>query len=112
MPAGPVPLAALPEAALFGYGERLFRAGYAWEAHAVWEELWRAAARGAPEREALRAFIQLAAAALKKDLGEAAASRKLVARARRTLGGIGGGPGAAAVAARFSDLREAAGLPS
>ena len=85
LPAPRIPLAALLDSPLFGYGERLFRAGYFWEAHAVWEELWRAARARTPEKEALRAFIQLAGAALKRDLDNPAGRRKLLAAARRSL---------------------------
>ncbi len=114
LPAAPVPLAALPDARLFRYGEALFRARYWWEAHAVWEELWRAAPRGedgeAPEREALRAFIQLAAAALKQELGGLRGCRKLLDAARSGMERTGGGEAAAALAERFEGLRVHAGL--
>ena len=111
LPARPVPLAALPDAPLFRYGEELFRARYWWEAHAVWEELWRSAPRAeggeTPEREALRAFIQLAAAALKQELGGLRGSRKLLDAA---LSGMERAGGAGALAQRFEALRAHAGL--
>ncbi len=109
-------MAALLDAALFDYGERLLRAGYAWEAHAVWEELWRAAKASAegnqtPESEALRAFIQLAAAALKHELGNAAGSRKLLAAAARSLHRADrGGRAAERIERRFRELSTACGL--
>lgn len=116
LPAEPVPLDALPDARLFRYGEALFRAGYWWEAHAVWEELWQAAPRGegaeTPEREALRAFIQLAAAALRRELGGLRGSRKLLDAA---LGGMERAERQGEVAAlrrRFERLRVDAGLPA
>ena len=114
LPVDPVPLAALPDARLFRYGEELFRARYWWEAHAVWEELWRAAPRGedaeTPEREALRAFIQLAAAALRQELGGHRGSRKLLGAALSGMERAGRGGAAAALAERFDGLRAQAGL--
>ena len=114
LPAEPVLLAALSEARLFRYGEELFRARYWWEAHAVWEELWRAAPRGeageTPERETLRAFIQLAAAALKQDLGVPRGSRRLLDAARSGMERAGREKGAGALARRFEGLRVEAGL--
>lgn len=114
LPARPVPLAALPDAPLFRYGEELFRARYWWEAHAVWEELWRAAPRGedgeTPEREALRAFIQLAAAALKQELGGDRGSRKLLGAALSGMERAGRGGEAGVLAERFEALRAHAGL--
>ena len=114
LPANPVPLAALPDARLFRYGEELFRARYWWEAHAVWEELWRAAPRGedaeTPEREALRAFIQLAAAALRRELGGRRGSRKLLDAALSGMERAGRAGEAAPLAERFERLRADAGL--
>ena len=114
LPAEPVPLPALPDARLFRYGEELFRARYWWEAHAVWEELWRAASRGeggeSAEREALRAFIQLAAAALKQELGGRRGSRKLLGAALSGMERAGGAGAAGALAQRFEALRAHAGL--
>ena len=114
LPAAPVPLAALPDTPLFGYGEELFRARYWWEAHAVWEELWQAAPRGedreTPEREALRAFIQLAAAALRQELGGHRGSRKLLAAALSGMERAGRGSETGALVRRFEELRAHAGL--
>ena len=114
LPAEPVPLAALPADRLFRYGEALFRAGYWWEAHAVWEELWQAAPRGedaeTPEREALRAFIQLAAAALRQELGGHRGSRKLLDAALSGMDRADRGGGAGVLARRFEGLRAHAGL--
>lgn len=112
LPAEPVSLAALPDAALFRYGEQLFRAGYWWEAHAVWEELWRAAAPKTPERAVLRAFIQLAAAALREALGGRRGSRKLLAAARRGMEAAEGREEAAALWSRFEALGGQTGLAS
>ena len=114
LPAAPVPLAALPHTPLFRYGEELFRACYWWEAHAVWEELWQAAPRGeeaeTAEREALRAFIQLAAAALKQELGGHRGSRKLLDAALSGMERARGAGATGALAQRFEALRAHAGL--
>jgi hypothetical protein len=65
----------------FLFGIDLFNAGYFWEAHAFWEQLW--AAERAPEmRRFLRALVQTSAACLKASMGEKAGARKLVDRAR------------------------------
>lgn len=114
LPAEPIPLEAIPDDRLFSYGEELFRAAYWWEAHAVWEELWRAAPRAEdrepPEREVLRAFIQLAAAALRKELGGSRGSRKLLKAALSGMERAGRRPESAALRRRFESLRADAGL--
>ena len=92
----------------------MFRAAYWWEAHAVWEELWQAALRGedgeTPEREVLRAFIQLAAAALRKELGGLRGSRKLLNAALRGIERADCRGEAAILPLRFERLRADAGL--
>lgn len=92
----------------------MFRARYWWEAHAVWEELWQAAPRGedgeTPEREVLRAFIQLAAAALKQELGGLRGRRKLLDAALSGMERARRGGEAGALAERFEGLRAHAGL--
>lgn len=112
LPAAPIPLTALSQAPLFLYGERLFRADYWWEAHAVWEELWRAAPPATPERAVLRAFIQLAAAALKQELGSPRGSRKLLVAAHRHLEQAACHKEAGVLPERFRMLRSVAGVPS
>ncbi len=46
-------------------GIELFNAGYYWEAHEVWEELWHACGRKGTTADVLRALIKLAAAGVK-----------------------------------------------
>jgi hypothetical protein len=46
-------------------GIDLFNAGYYWEAHEVWEELWHACGRRGTTADLLRALIKLAAAGVK-----------------------------------------------
>ena len=64
---------------------QLCEAGYFWEAHAVWEELWRAVPAQSAASHLLRALIQRAAAALKRELGNPAGATKLLAKANASL---------------------------
>ena len=50
----------LPEAEVLRRGAELFDAGLLWEAHEVWEEVWRRRA-GQPDRDFLKGIIQAAA---------------------------------------------------
>jgi uncharacterized protein len=43
----------------------LFNAGYYWEAHEVWEELWHVEGRRGPAADVLKGLIKLAAAGVK-----------------------------------------------
>jgi predicted metal-dependent hydrolase len=52
------------------YGIDLFNHGYYWEAHEVWEGLWRAAGRTGPTAEFLKGLIKLAAAGVKMRQGQ------------------------------------------
>ncbi len=62
------------EAYLFGFV--LYRSGYFWEAHEVWEAVWKSCTPNSRERRLLQALIQMANAELKRELGlEAAAAR-------------------------------------
>ncbi len=49
----------------FRRGVELFDAGYYWEAHEAWEELWHAVGRRGPTADVLRGLIKLAAAGIK-----------------------------------------------
>jgi predicted metal-dependent hydrolase len=51
--------------AVFQRGVELFNAGYYWEAHEVWEELWHVEERRGATGEALKGLIKLAAAGVK-----------------------------------------------
>jgi uncharacterized protein len=53
------------ESARFRRGLDLFQAGYYWEAHEVWEELWHAQGRRGPAADVYKALIKLAAAGVK-----------------------------------------------
>jgi predicted metal-dependent hydrolase len=62
----------------------LFEAGRWFEAHEVFEVLWRAAGRSSAEGRLLQALVQLAASELKREAGGPAA-RRLAERAARHL---------------------------
>jgi hypothetical protein len=66
-------------------GIDLFNAGYFWEAHEAWEGLWQACGRVGPVAALMRALIALAAAALKREAGNAAGAAAHAARAGRLL---------------------------
>jgi hypothetical protein len=51
--------------ARFQRGVELFNAGYYWEAHEVWEDLWHVERRTGPTAEVLKGLIKLAAAGVK-----------------------------------------------
>lgn len=65
----------------FLYGLRLHDAGYFWEAHEVWEAVWMAAPHNGRDRLALRAFIQIANAGLKRAMNQPRAAGRLLADA-------------------------------
>jgi hypothetical protein len=77
----------------FQRGVKLFNAGYYWEAHEVWEELWHAHGRHGAKADVFRALIKLAAAGVKvrerQEHGvrtHASRAAELFARARRETG--------------------------
>jgi hypothetical protein len=79
------------------YGLSLYAGGFFWEAHEVWEAVWKAAPMNGPDRIALRALIQLANTGLKLRMGRNAAAARLLAEAaelvtelvaRRVRGGL------------------------
>jgi len=61
----------------------LFRQGQEWEAHEVWEDLWRRA--GDPERTLLKALIQVAAARIHARQGHWRGVQGLLQRVARYL---------------------------
>jgi uncharacterized protein len=65
----------------FLWGLDLYNHGYPWEAHEVWEKLWRLAPRGSAARELLQALIQCAAAVVHARAGRAVGQRRLAERA-------------------------------
>ncbi|HSF18409.1 MAG TPA: DUF309 domain-containing protein [Vicinamibacteria bacterium] len=73
------------------YGVDLFNAGYYWEAHAVWEELWRAAPASSRSSRFLQGLIQLAASSLKHTAGREAGATKLLQSALAKLERVSSG---------------------
>lgn len=78
------------EAAAFDYGCRLFDAGYYWEAHEVWEQLWHARNRRGPTADLLKALIKLAAAGVKVRQHQPHGVRTHASRAAKGLGELAG----------------------
>lgn len=60
------------------YGIDLYNFAYWWESHEVFEGLWHAAGRDSAQGNFFQALIQLAAANLKRFMGNDAAAQKLV----------------------------------
>jgi predicted metal-dependent hydrolase len=73
----------------YRYGARLYAQGFFWEAHEVWEAVWKACPPNGIERRLLRGLIALANAALKVRMGRANAALRLVAEADELLGEAG-----------------------
>ena len=67
------------------YGFVLYRGGFFWEAHEVWEAVWHGCRPNAPERCLVQALIQLANAALKVRMGKDNAVRRLLRDAQRLV---------------------------
>lgn len=68
----------------FRRGVDLYHAGYLWEAHEVWERLWKAT-DDPVRREFIQGLIQLAAAQIKAQAGPPRGAAILRARARERL---------------------------
>jgi predicted metal-dependent hydrolase len=89
------------------HGVDLFNHGYYWEAHEVWEGLWRAAGRVGPTADFLKGLIKLAAAGVKVRQGQ---SRGVVSHAAgaaahfRTLADERGGEDTSYLGLRLGDL--------
>lgn len=66
-------------------GVHFFEKGFYWEAHEIWEHLWRNAPPGSERRELLQVLLQYAASALHWRCGRLAAARRLAQRARQRL---------------------------
>lgn len=63
-------------------GWRLLKAGYPWEAHEVWESLWRVLPASSGARHLLQGLIHLAAAAVKGRQRNRAGIQHHLARAK------------------------------
>lgn len=73
----------------FVYGVALHDAGFFWEAHEVWEAVWKAAPKNGCDRLILRALIQLANAKLKLRVGRKGAAVRLLGEAATDLAEAG-----------------------
>lgn len=69
----------------FRYGLALHDAGFFWEAHEVWEAVWKAAPKNGCDRLVLRALVQLANAGLKLRMERPRAAERLLTEARAEL---------------------------
>ncbi len=76
------------------YGIDLFNHGYYWEAHEVWEGLWRACGRRGPAGTFFKALVGLAAAGLKVRMGNLRGVRKHAELAANLFDEIALGTGA------------------
>jgi uncharacterized protein len=63
----------------------LFNHGYYWESHEALEALWRGAGRGTPTGDFFQGLLLLAAAFLKRELGQDGSARSLAGRATLRL---------------------------
>jgi predicted metal-dependent hydrolase len=70
----------------FQYGLALHDAGFFWEAHEIWEAVWKAAPMNGRDRLALRALIQIANAGLKLRQARSRAASRSIEEARCLLG--------------------------
>lgn len=71
-------------------GLRLYRHGYFWEAHEVWEAVWVNTRPNSAERALVQGVIQLANAGLKQRMGRPGAARRLADLAIGHFGTAGG----------------------
>jgi len=77
------------ESRAYLYGVDLFNFGYYWEAHEVWEGLWRACGRTGPTADFFRGLIKLAAAGVKVRQGVPAGVASHAARAAAAFRRLG-----------------------
>jgi predicted metal-dependent hydrolase/ribosome biogenesis protein Tsr3 len=91
----------------YRYGIDLFNHGYYWEAHEVWEGLWRAAGRTGRTADFLKGLIKLAAAGVKVRQGQPRGVASHAAGAAELFRGIAeqlGGADASYLGLRLRDL--------
>ncbi len=72
----------------FLYGVDLFNYGYWWECHEAFEAFWRAVGPQTQQGRLFQGLIQVAAANLKRVLGNHEAAEKLAQRALQRLEGV------------------------
>ena len=93
----------------FCYGLALHDGCFYWEAHEIWEAVWKAAPMNGRDRIALQALIQLANAGLKRRMKRPRAAERLIEAARTLLGELIA-RGAASEAASVADRLRAVAL--
>jgi len=76
------------ESADYLYGIDLYNFAYWWECHEVFEGLWHAAGRESEQGNFFQALIQLAAAELKRFMGNEQAAEKLLRHCVSRLAGL------------------------
>jgi predicted metal-dependent hydrolase len=69
----------------FRYGLALHDRGFFWEAHEIWEAVWKAAPMNGRDRIALRALIQIANAGFKQRQARPRAASRLIDEATALL---------------------------
>jgi predicted metal-dependent hydrolase len=93
----------------YRYGASLYVQSFFWEAHEVWEAVWKACPPNGVERRLLRGLIGLANAALKLRMGRPKAALRLLREADETFGEVGAGPVMGVAVARLqAAIRELA----
>ena len=90
------------------YGIDLFNRGYYWEAHEVWEGLWKAAGRRGETADFLKGLIQLAVAGLKQRQGLPQVAQAHARRAAELWRGVAQERLLGFTVAALADLAEAA----
>ncbi len=85
LPAARIPPEAWAQNEDYLFGIDLYHAGCFWEAHEVWEGIWRLEQPGSPEAHFYQGLIQLAAALLKARAGQWRGVRRLSEKSRAHL---------------------------
>lgn len=91
------------------HGIDLFENQYYWEAHEVWEDVWRQVPRGTSAREAVQGLILWSAAALKADSGHVAVAERMWGRACARF--VAAGPAGVAIWGLSLDRLQATASP-
>ena len=67
------------------YGTRLFKSGFFWEAHEVWEAVWLRATPNSREQHFMQGMIHLTNASLKLKLDQQRAGAKILVMAEQSF---------------------------
>jgi predicted metal-dependent hydrolase len=78
-------LATCLQCRVFNRGAQLFNAGFYWEAHEAWENIWGDTARDSPEEHLLKALIKYAASAIKLRQGYPEIAKGLLLKSLKHL---------------------------